>query len=263
MRSHERAARTPIYEHAPTAAAHGDARAEEAAARAHALSEAARARALAEAAEAEAEAERARALEEEVARAVRVPFAQRVRAQLVTSLVGRAPAVLRTAAAEELVRFAVERSLTASFDAEHMSRAVDYMLDQHRLARRLRTVPIGVRALLLRRKEFIYVTLLAMDEDGSGTLEEAEFARGMHGHLGLRLAEGDACQLFRALDLEGRHRVHVEQLEKLLYGVRLGDEQRAALQAAAVERRAQWRRASRSWLARVLWTERGADGRPA
>ena len=86
----------------------------------------------------------------------------------------------------------------------------------------------------------------------SGTLEEAEFAHGMRARLGLSLDEPAARELFLAFDLEGRRRVNVEQLERLLYGVRLSDEQRAALHHEADERRAQWRRASRSWLARAL-----------
>ena len=231
----------PVYEHAPTAAAHCDPAAEAAAAAAHAQSEAAMVVALEEEAAAEAEACRARALEGEFARQVARPFAERVRAHLVASLLERVPMELvrSSAAAERCAAFATESALTFGFDSEHMSEAVVYLLDQHRLSRRLARVPPSARKLLLRRKEVIYSTLLAMDEDGSGDVAEAEFLRHVV-RLGLPLTGDDARDLFLAFDLDGDGVVRPERLETLLFGVSLSSEHRAALSATAKLRQRQW-----------------------
>ena len=230
----------PDYCHAATAAAHGDRHAEEAALAAHNRSEAFKARALEEEASAAKAAREARALEEEFARAVSIPFASRARAHLLSSLLARAPRLLPPAATERAVQFAIERALTSTFHSEHMSQAVDYMLDQHRLARRLRCVPPGARQLLLQRKEIIYSTLLAMDDDGSGEISEAELlAAAAASRLGVKLTDADAKQVFLALD-DGSGVLRPEHLESLLFGVRLSAEHRASLHAAAELRRKQW-----------------------
>lgn len=228
----------PIYTHRPTARAHSDTAAEEAARQAHLQSEAAKSKANAEREAAEAEAQRAKTLAEEYARAVAVPFASRVRAHLVASLADRVPSLLPRAATERAVTLAVERALTASFNSEHMSQAVDYMLDQQRLARRLHRVPVGARKLLLQRKEVIFETLLAMDTDGNGELAEAEFLKGIERlNISDGITDADCRALFDAFDLTGRGVVTASELEIMLFGVRLADEHRSLLQRAVVLRR--------------------------
>ena len=133
---------------------------------------------------------------------------------------------------------AVERALTSTFNSDHMSEAVAYMLDQQRLARRLERVPIGARKLLLQRKEVIFETLLAMDDDGNGKLEEAEFLAGV-ARLGLGDLDLEARRLlFDAFDLDGKGCIKGAELEIMIFGHRLGDEHRASLHRAAQLRRA-------------------------
>ena len=57
-----------------------------------------------------------------------------------------------TRAAERVVQLALE----SSFNGELMNQATGYILDQHRLAIRLRDAPSEARAVLLRKKEEIF-----------------------------------------------------------------------------------------------------------
>ena len=78
-----------------------------------------------------------------------------------------APAWVPSAVIEPLVRSTVEFALSRTIDACHMNASVEYLLDQHRIAKRLSAMPHGVRTLLLRRKEKILPMLLSLDEDGT------------------------------------------------------------------------------------------------
>ena len=137
------------------------------------------------------------------------------------------------------MKFAVEGALTSTFSSEHMSKAVDYLLDQHRLSRRLDRVPTSARKLLLHRKDVIYSTMLAMDDNDNGEIGEEEFLSNIH-RLGLPLRSNDARDLFIAFDLDGSGVVRPEQLEKLLFGERLSQERRSSLHATAQLRKQQW-----------------------
>ncbi len=56
-------------------------------------------------------------------------------------------------------------------------------------------------------------------------------------------------ELFLAFDIEGTGMLHVEQLEKLLFGVALSEDERAAHHRLAAVRQAQWKQEEyRGWL---------------
>ena len=123
-----------------------------------ALAEAAKQRAAsakhaAAAAEAEAAAAGARAstAAEAEAAETQVPFDRRVRVALVAQLRERAPYLLATAKAVELAEHAVELALGDYFDGEQMNAAAAYLLDRHRLSRRLATMPDRSLELFLRK----------------------------------------------------------------------------------------------------------------
>ena len=161
-----------------------------------------------------------------------VPFDRRVVASLCKSLQLRAPAPLQ-GATEGVATRAVELALASTFaSAAQMNDSVAYVLDQIRLARRLRGAPPAARELLLRKKEQILGAVLAMDADGDGAVSSREFAKGMKA-LGVALSSRDSAALFEALDADGSGSLAPLELEVLLFGRRLDDERRAALLADA------------------------------
>ena len=161
-----------------------------------------------------------------------MPFDRRVVASLCKSLQLRAPGPLQ-GATEGVATRAVELALASTFaSAAQMNDSVAYVLDQIRLARRLRGAPPAARELLLRKKEQILGAVLAMDADGDGSVSSREFAKGMKA-LGVALSSRDSAALFEALDADGSGSLAPLELEVLLFGRRLDDERRAALLADA------------------------------
>ena len=176
------------------------------------------------AAEAAAAAEAATRAE---ARELSTPFDVRVRSALTEELVSRL-GVLGSSGVLTVVRQAVDLALDASLDASEMNGAATYLLDQHRLARRLAAAPVGARELLLKKKEQVLCAVLSFDDDGDGEVDRAEFGAGLAA-LGLTLRDDEIDALFATLDADGSGAIVPAELESLLYGRPLDDDERHAL----------------------------------
>ena len=126
----------------------------------------------------------------------------------------------------------VDLALESSFDGDQMNGTVDYLLDQHRLSRRMRDAPPGARELLLRKKEQIMCAVMAMDTDGDGEVDINEFCDGLQ-TLGIELPRPEAVALFRALDSDASGSLEPRELEELLFGCQLSAERREEMREAA------------------------------
>ena len=167
-------------------------------------------------ADAEKEAAAARAAAEQAelaaAAACETPFDRRARVALVAGLREKAPGLLATERAAQLMEQIVELSLAGYFDGDQMNAAASYLLDQHRLARRLSGLPAAARELFFRKKEQIFGAVLAMDTDGDGDISPHEFEAGIQ-RLGLPLSKDETAQLFAALDADGSGSLEPAELE--------------------------------------------------
>ena len=198
------------------------------------LAEAERAAATAAQSSAAAEAAAAAAAaaaETEVAE-VATPFDRRVRVALVERLGERTPALLATGRAVELATAAVELALSDYFDARQMNASVEYLLDRHRLSRRLQKMPPSALELFLRKKEQIMGALLEMDADGDGDISLDEFEQGL-ANLRLELSPADARAIFDVLDADGGGSLQPAELETLIFGRELKEAERADMREGA------------------------------
>ncbi|KAL1523735.1 hypothetical protein AB1Y20_018664 [Prymnesium parvum] len=179
---------------------------------------------------AEAAAAASEALAAERAHA-EVPFDTCVRRALAARLRGGAVRSMPARVAEHVDRLAgqvVDLALQSSFNGAMMNQAVTYILDQHRLARRLRNAPSRARALMLRKKEEIFGMLMRLDVDGDGEIDRTEFVTGMCA-LDVGLDASDAGKLFDELDIDHSGELDVAEAEVLLFGGQLSDEERRAM----------------------------------
>ena len=168
-------------------------------------------------------------------------FDTRVREATHTLLLHAAPAWVPSFVIEPLVRSTVEFALSRTIDACHMNASVEYLLDQHRIAKRLSAMPHGVRTLLLRRKEKILPMLLSLDEDGTGSVSRMEFNHGVTMTLGLAITMEEADALFVELDTIGDGLLSSYELERTFYGRELDEATRTEIRKEAEE----WRRMRR------------------
>ena len=171
------------------------------------------------------------AAEAEVAE-VATPFDRRVRVALVERLGERTPALLATGRAVELATAAVELALSDYFDARQMNASVEYLLDRHRLSRRLQKMPPSALELFLRKKEQIMGALLEMDADGDGDISLDEFEQGL-ANLRLELSPADARAIFDVLDADGGGSLQPAELETLIFGRELKEAERADMREGA------------------------------
>jgi hypothetical protein len=114
---------------------------------------------------------------------------------------------------------------------QEMNAAATYLLDQHRLSRRLSGAPPAVRELMLRKKEQILCAVLEMDVDGDGEIELSEFRAGLR-TLGVALSDDESAQLFATMDADGGGTIQPEEVEVLLFGRPLEAARRAELIAS-------------------------------
>jgi len=159
------------------------------------------------------------------------PYDVRVRAALAAQLHARIPSSLATDSVEQLVGRAIDLALDATLDAAEMNAAATYLLDQHRLSRRLSGAPPAVRELMLRKKEQILCAVLEMDVDGDGEIELSEFRAGLR-TLGVALSDDESAQLFATMDADGGGTIQPEEVEVLLFGRPLEAARRAELIAS-------------------------------
>jgi Ca2+-binding EF-hand superfamily protein len=108
------------------------------------------------------------------------------------------------------------------------SASAAYVYDQHRLARRLRNVPISARGVFLRKKEEILAELLRMDTNADCVLTARELAQGMK-RLGIHVSRRDMDILFAALDYDGDGIITTGELEVSMLGRELSRGERQQL----------------------------------
>ena len=176
------------------------------------------------AAAAEQRAKDAHEAEEVVAAEAAVPFDMRVRAALAKELEKHVPSslLLPTRVIDDMVFGAIDLALASTFNAQHMNASVAYLLDQYRLAIRLRGMAEGARALFLRRKEKIIATILSFqdamaDMDGAAVSRE-QLREGLITSLGLALSPSEADDVFDKFDVSGDAVLRADDLETALFG---------------------------------------------
>ena len=137
---------------------------------------------------------------------------------------------MRNLSWRSLILRAVNLAMDSTLDADEMNSAATYLLDQHRLARRLRGAPPAARDLLLRKKEQILCALLEMDADGDGEIDRYELRAGLKA-LGLGLSDAESDVLFDTMDADRSGAIAPDEVEVLLYGRPLEAARRAHIVA--------------------------------